>query len=236
MKLRPASLGTLIALASALSASAAIADGYYQPRSPHAVPAELRWTGLYVGGHLGIAWSDVQWADVSLTAEPVSNNTSGIFGGGQIGYNLQLGNIVLGVEASVSGTDLRDSARSLVVPTVTYTTHINTIVTGTGRLGVAYDRWLIYGKGGWAGAQVDPSGNDTALPDSFSFGEWRNGWTAGGGFEYKFQPDFSLGVEYGFIDLGSETKTGVTALGIPVTITDHDVQIQSVNARLNYHF
>lgn len=237
MKLRLTTLSASIALASALSTSAAIADGYYQPRASYAVPAELIWTGFYIGGHIGGTWSDVEWADVTLTGEPVSNDATAFIGGGQIGYNRQFGNVVLGVEASLSGTALRDDARSIISPaTITYSTHINTIATATGRLGVAYDRWLIYAKGGWAGAQVDIAGRDTALPDSFSFDDWRNGWTVGGGFEYKFQADFSLGVEYGFIDLGSETKTGITTLAIPVTVTGHDVQIQSVTARLNYHF
>jgi outer membrane immunogenic protein len=237
MKLRLTALGALIASASALGTSAAIADGYYVSRGHHAVPAELTWTGLYIGGHIGGAWTDAEWANVTLTGERIGNNASGIFGGGQIGYNRQFAHLVFGVEGSLSGTALRDNARSLVSPvTISYGTDINAIATATGRLGVAYDRWLIYAKGGWAGAQVDISGSDSAVAGSFSFDKWRNGWTVGGGLEYKFQADFSLGVEYGFIDLGSETKTGITTLGIPVTVTDHDVQIQSVTARLNYHF
>jgi outer membrane immunogenic protein len=237
MKLPLRTLGASVALASTLGTSAALADIYYIPRASHTVPAELTWTGLYIGGHVGAAWADVQWADVSLTAESVNNDSAGFFGGGHIGYNLQLHSFLLGVEASLSGAVLTDNARSAVVPaTISYGTNTNTIATATGRLGVVFDRWLVYGKGGWAGAQVEVSGRDTALPDSFSFGDWRSGWTVGGGFEYKFQPYFSIGAEYGFIDLGSETITGVTALGLPVTITNHDVQIQAVTTRLNYHF
>jgi outer membrane immunogenic protein len=237
MKLPLRTLGASVALASAVGTSAALADIYYIPRASHRVPAELTWTGLYIGGHLGAAWADVQWADVSLTAESVNNDSGGFIGGVHIGYNLQLHSFLLGVEASLTGAVLTDNARSTVAPaTISYGTDTNPIATATGRLGVVFDRWLIYAKGGWAGAQVEVSGRDTALADSFSFSNWRNGWTVGGGFEYKFQPDFSLGVEYGFIDLGSETMTGVTALGLPVTITNHDLQIQAATARLNYHF
>src|SRR5437870_5545658 len=100
MRLPQATLGGLIALAGALGTSAAIADGY-EPRLYHGVSAELIWTGFYAGGHIGGAWSDTQWANVSLTGESVTNNTNGIFGGGQVGYNRQFGPIVLGVEASL---------------------------------------------------------------------------------------------------------------------------------------
>jgi outer membrane immunogenic protein len=96
---------------------------------------------------------------------------------------------------------LGEDFRSVVNPAITYSTDINTIATVTGRLGVASNRWLIYAKGGWAGAQVDLSGRNTALSDRFSFDDWRNGWTVGGGLEYKVSRNISLGVEYGFIDM-----------------------------------
>jgi hypothetical protein len=35
----------------------------------------------------------------------VAELTNGFIGGGQIGYNQQFGNIVLGVEATLSGAD-----------------------------------------------------------------------------------------------------------------------------------
>jgi opacity protein-like surface antigen len=96
--------------------------------------------------------------------------------------------------------------------------------TVTGRFGVASDQWLFYGKAGWAGAQVDFSGRNTALQDSFSFDEWRNGWTLGVGLEYKIGRNMSFGVEYSFIELNSERDNGVTRLGQPVTLRDHDLQ------------
>jgi outer membrane immunogenic protein len=160
-----------------------------------------------------------------------------LIGGGQVGYNQQFGSIVVGVEATLSGASLSEDTRSVVAPaTVTYSTDINTIATVTGRLGVTADKWLLYVKGGWAGAQVDVSGRNTALPDRFSFDDWRNGWTVGGGLEYKVARNISLGVEYSYIDLGSQTTTGVTAAALPVTIRDHDVQVQSVTGRLNFQF
>ena len=93
-------IGASVAFAGALSASAAIADGY-GPRTTYAPPPIMNWTGFYIGGHVGGAWSDVDWANVTLTGERVSNDASGFIGGGQIGYNQQFGSLVLGVEATL---------------------------------------------------------------------------------------------------------------------------------------
>ena len=177
-----------------------------------------------------MSWSDVEWSNVTFTGERFDNNESGFIGGGQIGYNQQFGNIVLGVEATISGTDLSRDFRSILVPTTLFSADIHTIATVTGRFGIASSQWLFYGKAGWATARVEFAGRDTALLDSFSFDDWRNGWTAGLGLEYK------IGVEYNFIELSNETNNGRTLLATPITLRDRDLEIQSVTARLNFQF
>jgi outer membrane immunogenic protein len=236
MRLPFSFLSAPIALATTLCTSAAIADGYSRPGSPDAAPPIMTWTGFYVGAHLGGAWSDVEWANVTLTNERVTNDASGFFGGAQMGYNQQLGVVVVGVEATLSGGSMGDTFHSVVDPAQTYATDISTIVTVVGRLGLTLNQWMLYAKGGWAGADVDVAGKNTTSNDRFSFDNWRSGWTVGTGFEYKVTRNISLGVEYSFIDLGSDNVTGVTRQSVPVFIRDHDVQIQSVTARLNYQF
>ena len=118
---------------------------------------------------------------------------------------------------------ISEDARSIVTPaSVTYqSTDINAIGTVTGRLGFAADKFLIYAKGGWATANVDISGRNMALPDAFSFSDRRNGWTVGTGVEYMVARNFSLGVEYSYIDLGSQSYAGLTTPGgIPFTVTN----------------
>jgi len=236
MKLRFLTLGSVVALLSGFAASSAMADAYSRPRAVYAPEPFISWTGFYIGGHLGGAWSDVDWANVNLTGERFSGGASGFTGGGQLGYNVQFGNVVVGVEGTLSGAALNDDFRSIKSPAVTYSTDVNTIATVTGRLGFVANQWLIYGKAGWAGAQVDVSARNAALPDSFSFEDWRSGWTLGAGLEYKVARNVSLGVEYSFIDLGADHFHGTTALGFPVNVVDHDVQIQSLTARLNFYF
>src|SRR5262245_45605757 len=236
MRLRLSILGASISLVSAFCAPVAFADGYSGSGATYAPPPTMSWTGFFVGAHLGGAWSDVEWANVTLTSERVTNDGSGFFGGAQMGYNQQIGNIILGVEATLSGGSLSGSFRSVVDPAQFYDTDINTIVTVTGRLGVGGDQWMLYAKGGWVGASVDVVGRNPTSLDRFSFDDWRNGWTVGTGFEIKVSRNISLGVEYSFIDLGSESNTGLTRLSAPVSIRDSDVQVQSVTARLNYQF
>src|SRR5215468_1564001 len=235
MRLRLPMFGASVALVAGLGASAAVADGYGPP-PVYAVVPFVSWTGLYIGGHVGGAWSDVDWSNINITGERFSESGSGFIGGGQIGYNYQIGNLLLGVEATVSGADVGRDFRSIVIPAARFSADINTVATVTGRFGFASDQWLLYGKAGWAGAQVEFSGRNTALNDSFSFDNWRNGWTLGAGLEYKLSRNTSFGVEYGFIDLNSERDNGVTRTGLPVALRDHELQIQSVTARLNFQF
>jgi outer membrane immunogenic protein len=235
MRCRFPVFGASVALVAGLGASAAVADGYGPPPGYAVVPF-VSWTGLYIGGHVGGAWSEIDWSNINLTGERFNKSDSGFMGGGQIGYNYQIGNLLLGVEATISGADLSRDFRSIVVPTARFGADINTIATVTGRFGFVSDQWLFYGKAGWAGAQVDFSGRNTALHDSFAFDNWRNGWTLGAGLEYKINRIMSVGVEYSFIDLDSERDSGFTRIGLPVTLRDHDLQVQSVTARLNFQF
>jgi outer membrane immunogenic protein len=234
MKLRFLNLGAFITLTFGFVPFSAMADGYQRPREAYAEVPFIGWTGFYVGGALGGTWSAVDWANVNLTGERVNNDASGFIGGGQIGYDQQFGNLVIGAEATLSGTMLSDDFRSTKPAAWTYSTDINTIATVTGRLGFAANQWLVYAKAGWAGGQVDVSGRTPA--DSFSLSDWRNGWTMGAGLEYKMTRNIGLGLEYSFIDLGSVHYHGTTALGVPVNILDQDVQVQSVVGRLNFHF
>jgi outer membrane immunogenic protein len=112
------SLATAVALAATLSTAFA-ADLPY--KAPLPAPALPSWTGFYIGANGGYGWSSFDTAFVpdptgafvaaGDLAGPSSFNTraNGAVFGGQIGYNWQTGNWVLGVEGdfdvgSISGT------------------------------------------------------------------------------------------------------------------------------------
>ena len=167
---------------------------------------------------------------------------SGVLGGGQAGFNYQTGSWVLGIEGSLAGTDVDDSVRSPfpLFPDV-YTMELNWLTTVTGRLGHAFDRWLAYGKAGWAGADVDLVLHDRVTPVRASGSTWADGWTVGGGAEYAFGDRVSLGVEYDYIELDTGTwrlacPTCPSGVGGGVPSVSGDVTVQSVTARVNYRF
>jgi len=209
------------------------------------------WSGFYVGAQVGGAWSDSDWRYKNPnwfnTLGPIVVITnfdldgSGVLGGGQAGFNYQSGAWVFGIEGSVAGTDLSDSRPSPFFPASDrYSSDISWLATVTGRLGYARDRWLVYAKGGWAGADVELTLFDRFTPVRASSATWANGWTVGGGAEYALGESLSLAVEYDYADLGTERWTvrcncpGGVGGGTPVV--DGDVTVQSVTARLNYRF
>src|SRR5882757_6490791 len=68
------------------------------------VPAVYNWTGFYVGAYLGAAWgfSNFTFLDDGATANP---RFAGFLGGGEIGYNHQVGKWVFGVEGDLAWTN-----------------------------------------------------------------------------------------------------------------------------------
>src|SRR5262249_15495201 len=77
-------------------------------------------------------------------------------------------------------------------------TQSNWIGTVRARAGYAWDRVLLYGTAGIAGANVQTS--LSGLPPQTNF---KAGWTAGAGLEWAFAENWTFKVEYLFVDLGN---------------------------------
>jgi outer membrane immunogenic protein len=240
------------------------------PPVPVAVPV-FSWTGCYIGGHVGYGWGRdrVSIPNLAATAEvppeevagisvpPATADTRGPIGGGQVGCDYQFApNWVIGLEGAAAAADIKgDLTRSVpfTIPgdgtvVITGTAHGKTewLTSVTGRLGWAWDRWLIYGKGGaaWAG--------DRYSLDIPIFGEHdearvtRTGWTVGAGIEWAFWNNWSAKVEYDFYDFGTRSVTlagtltgGPTLLPPgPVTVPGVDIneRISTVKVGINYRF
>ena len=231
-------LRALLALAvgagSALLSNYANAD-WFRPGFNEAEPCCWKWSGFYIGGHAGSSRALVDWNNVSLTGERVDNDSNGFIGGGQIGYNWQFRGVVLGVESTLSATDLGRNFTSGVTPAVTYRTDVHSLGTVTGRLGFAAHQFLVYAKGGWAIARDEVSSHNRTTFEAFSFENTRNGWTVGTGLEFMFANGISVGVEYSYVDLGSESVSGTTTLNLPVAIKDIDTRMHLLTARINFY-
>lgn len=80
---------------------------------------------------------------------------------------------------------------------------MNVFGTVRGRAGVAFDRFLVYGTGGFAYANIDTKVSFPGIANA-SDTNTHLGWTAGGGVEVAITPNWSAKVEYLFADLGEE--------------------------------
>src|SRR5680860_493004 len=152
------------------------------------VPAGIEWGGFYVGGQLGGAWSEADWdyannnwfntVGATRVISTFDMDGSGVLGGGQAGFNYQTGALLLGLEGSLTGADLGNTIRSPFFPASdSYHIELDWLTTVTGRVGYAFDRWLAYGKAGWAGADVGLTLFDKGTPVRASGNAWANGWT-----------------------------------------------------------
>ncbi|WP_306029321.1 outer membrane protein [Stappia sp. MMSF_3263] len=195
---RLAAAGLTIAAAVAASAPALAAD-LPQPAEPYTynepVPAErFDWSGFYFGGHLGWNWSDFQ-TNNAVTGR-FNTRDNGVTGGVHAGYNYMLTpEFLLGAEADFS---LSDIEKSRTVAGVNYKTSSDWNGTLRARAGWAFDRFLVFGTGGMAIADIDAAANGVSK-DSV-----RVGWTAGAGIEGAVTQNITARVEYQYQNYGSD--------------------------------
>ena len=212
-----------VAALGLVAAGAASAADLPSRKGPIAAPVYVpafSWTGFYVGANAGYGWGNVN-ASSAWNGRTVSiGDTDGFIGGGQIGYNYQMGQFVLGLEADLQGADL-SSGNNLGLLNVK-TDYFGTV---RARVGVAFDRFMPYITGGWAYGNVKSS-----IP-AIGFSSDRShtgGYAVGAGLEYAVTNNIIAGVEYLYVDLGEKNILGAnTKIG-----TDFSV----VRARLSYKF
>ena len=274
-----ASAVTVGALAVATQVNAAdLYSGGGLKDAPVYAPAPM-WTGFYFGTHLGADWSNQKtgrnvWDDGYRS--PRSNeydplvpfggrnlNSTGAFGGGQLGYNWQTSNFVLGLEVDLGavGNESRrghgltelDSTGTTITKTgaIAIKTEGGFYGDVTGRLGYAWGPALLYGKGGFAwldtttkagarvvdGTIVDANGN--SLPaetttKSYSHDATLDGWTVGGGVEYMLSPNWTMKVEYLHFDFNNAAENWVFDAHNTWSLADKNLNVDSVKLGVNY--
>ena len=116
----------------------------------------------------------------------------------------------------------------------TINTNTNWTSTITGRVGVAFDRLLAYGKGGVAFAQDQSSLTDLG-GNTANTTLTRTGWTAGAGLEYALDNHWSARVEYDYLGFGSQPLNFTTPVLGPIT-SNATLDVQEVKAGINFRF
>ncbi len=198
--------------------------------APPPAPAYYNWTGLYIGLNAGYASATVSESLSGATGSGSATMPGGI-GGAQIGYNYQIGGVVLGFEADFDGSM---ATKSITAGSVSGTNQIPWIGTLRGRVGYAFDRLLVYATAGGAATQLLSTVNVGGI-GSASTSNTTGAWTAGGGLEVAITDNLSARVEYLYLDTGNIPVAQVGATPPPpfVTVTGH-LQDNLLRAGFNY--
>ena len=179
------------------------------PRAPAAyvpiVPV-FTWSGVYIGANGGYSFGTTQ--------PPGGTNfsTNGIVAGGTIGANVQTGALVFGAEGDFDWDNIKGSPAVTACPTGATSCQVssNWLGTARGRIGVAFDRLLVYGTGGAAFENL----KFAAPPLATTVTSTPFGWTGGGGVEFAFTPNWSVKAEYLYVKF---SNVNVTAGGVSGT-------------------
>jgi outer membrane immunogenic protein len=242
-------LGTValaaLGMAAAPASAADLAAHPYTKAPPPMVAAIYDWTGFYIGLNGGGGSSHKCWDLLAVPAGTVipsvaegCHDATGGTVGGQIGYRWQSSAWVFGVEAQGNWADFKGSnTNNVFLPAIRDQSKIDAFGLFTGQVGYAWNNALFYVKGG--AAVTSDSYNTLTIPagvliDSASETRW--GGTVGVGLEYGFAPNWSLGVEYDHLFMGTHNLNAVTPGGA-FSATDRirqDVDIGTV--RLNYRW
>jgi outer membrane immunogenic protein len=193
---------SLLAAASVAGPAAAADLGPYRSpaRQSSLPPVEysqpFSWSGLYMGVQLGYAGGDTE-AKSGTTAgfnQAYDYKSEGWLGGAHVGYNLQSGNLVYGLEADLEKSGQKGNGIGSLGGF--QSTDIDWQGSLRGRLGLAFDRTLFYGTAGWAFGDVKIDRG------AYNYSDVRNGWTAGVGIEHMVTNNLSARIEYRYTDFG----------------------------------
>ena len=226
-----------ITLAAQIASPAAAADLPVKTYSPPPAPAIYSWwTGCYLGGNVGGAWSRPHYTyDNSVVVEDFTFKPVGLIGGGQLGCQYQWSSLVFGVEGTWSGANLRRAEQSVLLPNRERSISIDQIATATGRLGYAWDRTMLYVKGGWAGVRVNTRAVNLTTGVFSEFTDWSSGWTVGTGLEHVPWKNIVVGLEFNYYAVTFD-RSGQDSVGAPVRFFDTSAPIYALTFRASYLF
>jgi outer membrane immunogenic protein len=206
------------------------------------------WTGAYAGIQVGGSWtgsvfsSDINGYNDSGFA---LGGDEGLIGGVQLGYNYQVGRWVFGIEGEVGSLGLQQSAQfpdyvGVRLPTDSLASVDHGLfATVAGRVGVTFDRTLIYAKAGWGWVDTDVSFIDKdptglLLVSGTHTSKTLDGAVFGGGIEFLLTGNLSIKLEYERFDIDDVVRvTAKDNVGITRRF-DHSIDaIDTVKLGLN---
>lgn len=265
----------LIAAAVAATSIGSVYAADLPARGPAPAPIFVQgfsWTGFYVGANIGYGWGQSKtrtaldptssWA-VEAPAfrtgwAALSNGTtnpSGVLGGIQAGYNYQMNSIVLGLEADINLSGMKGNSTTFGAPTPpgppTYTwmrsAKNDWFLTLRPRIGVTFDRTLVYVTGGLAVGDIKGDWSvlgSNGYSKAGSVNKTKAGWTIGGGVEQAINQNWSVKLEYLYTDLGRVDYASFYRPGSTFAppganyreLLSQDLKFHTVRVGVNYRF
>jgi outer membrane immunogenic protein len=232
------------------------------PQPPPTPP--FTWTGFYLGVVSGHGSSHADSTRLVANGSFLAGTSSavdrtGFLGGGEAGLNWQFNRwLVAGIEgdwqgSAISGTATEQS--NVVAGRFTEESRdVDWVATAAGRLGVAWNQWLLFGKGGGAWRRINESAlNTTFTPPGNTlhtnetvFPETQTGYVIGGGLEWAPSDMVSAKIEYDWYNFGTSLSPGGVCLagagcgGPGALVAGGDSQSKDtmweIKAGLNIHF
>jgi outer membrane immunogenic protein len=222
-------LGTAALVAFAAPAFAADMPARTYTKAPaYTAPAVVyNWTGFYIGGHVGGAFTD---------GTNLLGSDARFLGGVQGGFDYQFApNWVLGAEAQYSWLAGGNNGGTLFPGGTLLTGNSDQLGSVTGRLGYTWGPALLYAKGGYAWRDNNNIGVSVGgVPAAFTTdGNHKDGYTVGAGLEYMFAPNWSAKAEYQYYNFGNTTFNLGPADIVGTKFRDDE---HTVKVGVNYRF
>ncbi|WP_056709557.1 outer membrane protein [Bosea sp. Leaf344] len=242
-------LATLMILGSGAVSAADLPSSKLLPMAPP-LPSFFDWTGFYAGLQIGHSWGQdrtqqfVTAGRVPLRADSIHDHSAdSLVGGGHLGFNYQMGALVLGVEGDLEASNASggfDDPGGRPGPVVDPGGIVRVKQDWQGsvraRLGYAFDRLMVYGSGGVSFSRFEYSYfNPLPAVNAGEGGKFsRTGWTVGAGANYAMSDTIILGLDYRYTDYG---RFDYTARGAFLGLTaEHNPRTHALRASVAYKF
>jgi outer membrane immunogenic protein len=201
MKL-PKRLLSAMLMVTMIPAASARADGLIPSSWLPASSADLgpvKWSGFYFTPYFGYETLKLNGRGQTGLKDPKGGRL-----GGEAGYDWQIDRVVIGVAAEGYATWYKGGSTPFMSGTQT---RLNDYGTVRGRIGYTFDRFLVYGTGGYAFGDLNVKNTTVGLSDSHTL----NGWTAGAGVDWAWRQNQLLRFEVAHIALGQAAFTPLPA-------------------------
>ena len=236
-----------------MTGAAVAADLPSTKEAPAYVPPAFSWTGFYIGFDVGAfgarqsatatgypsgfgapAISGAGFPGIGILPTSHNLNSTGVLGGGHVGYSWQISQFVIGAEGDVTAIQRSRSDTETTFDTFDGASPDGSLAVSTrgsylasirGRLGYAFDRVLFYATGGVAWTNTSSTAVWAPIPgalfptpsaSSVGYDATRTGFVVGGGVEWLLAPHWILRAE--FLHYGFDGTDGV----LPFVVEEGD--------------